>query len=91
MFQPSNHPQVCVTSQTLCFFPKKMKQHLDDESLGGGKRMYKFGTRKFIEDASSSLLMQVDPKEPSMVVSDEMQNGVFPQAQTIIYNSKVLK
>ncbi|KAJ6887879.1 protein DEFECTIVE IN MERISTEM SILENCING 3-like [Populus alba x Populus x berolinensis] len=41
------------------------------------------------QDASSSLLMQVDPKEPSMVVSDEMQNGVFPQAQTIIYNSKL--
>jgi hypothetical protein len=34
--------------------------------------------------------MQVDPKE-SVVVMDEMQNGVYPQAQTIIYNSKVLK
>jgi hypothetical protein len=35
--------------------------------------------------------MQVDPKETSVVVKDEMQNGVYPQAQTIIYNSKVLK
>jgi hypothetical protein len=34
--------------------------------------------------------MQVDPKE-SVVVKDEMKNGVYPQAQTIIYNSKVLK
>jgi hypothetical protein len=35
--------------------------------------------------------MQVDPKETTIVVRDEMQNGRFPQAQTILYNSKVLK
>eukprot|EP00258_Populus_trichocarpa_P010591 XP_002318428.3 protein DEFECTIVE IN MERISTEM SILENCING 3 isoform X1 [Populus trichocarpa] len=42
------------------------------------------------QDASSSVLMQVDPKE-SVVVKDEMQNGVYPQAQTIINNSKKLQ
>jgi len=45
----------------------------------------------FFKDASSSALMQVDPKETSIVVRDEMQNGRLPQAQTILYNSKVLK
>jgi hypothetical protein len=45
----------------------------------------------FFQDASSSALMQVDPKETSIVVRDEMQNGRLPQAQTILYNSKVLK
>ncbi|KAJ6874602.1 hypothetical protein NC652_034329 [Populus alba x Populus x berolinensis] len=43
------------------------------------------------QDASSSALMQVDPKENSIVVRDEMQNGRFPQAQTILYNSKKLQ
>ncbi|KAJ6748767.1 PROTEIN DEFECTIVE IN MERISTEM SILENCING 3 [Salix purpurea] len=35
--------------------------------------------------------MQVAPKETSMFVRDEIQNGVFPQAQSIIYNAKKLQ
>ncbi|KAJ6411008.1 hypothetical protein OIU84_007708 [Salix udensis] len=42
-------------------------------------------------DASPSALMQVDPKETCIVVRDEMQNGGFPEAQTILYNSKKLQ
>ncbi|KAF9667330.1 hypothetical protein SADUNF_Sadunf15G0011600 [Salix dunnii] len=43
------------------------------------------------QDASSSALMQVDPKETCIVVRDEMQNGGFQEAQTILYNSKKLQ
>lgn len=34
--------------------------------------------------------MQVDQKETSVVVKDEMQNGGFSQAESIIYHSKVV-
>lgn len=35
--------------------------------------------------------MQVDQKETSLAVKDEMQNGGLSQAESIIYYSKVVK
>ena len=39
----------------------------------------------------SSVLMQVDQTEKSIVVRDEKQNGGFAHSETIIYYSKVVK
>ncbi|XP_060675501.1 protein DEFECTIVE IN MERISTEM SILENCING 3 isoform X2 [Ziziphus jujuba] len=46
---------------------------------------------KSLSIKDSSALMQVDQKETSVVVKDEMQNGGFSQAESIIYHSKKLQ
>lgn len=46
--------------------------------------------QKAISIKDSSTLMQVDQNETSIVVRDEMQNGGFAHAETIIYHSKVV-
>lgn len=39
----------------------------------------------------SSAMMQVDKNETSLVVKDEMQNGGFAQAESIIFYTKVIQ
>lgn len=44
---------------------------------------------KSLSAKDTSALMQVDGNETSIVVRDEIQNGGFTHAETIIYYSKV--
>ncbi len=58
--------------------------------LDGFPLSFQLAIQKPISFKDSSTLMQVDQNETSIVVRDEMQNGGFAHAETIIYHSKVV-
>uniref|UniRef100_A0A6N2K9V6 Uncharacterized protein n=1 Tax=Salix viminalis TaxID=40686 RepID=A0A6N2K9V6_SALVM len=70
---------------------KRRTQRVTETSEFNSAKTNMFQPNSHPQDASSSTLMQVAPKETSMFVRDEIQNGVFPQAQSIIYNAKKLQ